>query len=682
VLVTPGSNLGPYNNQATAYGTSTLGTSVQDDSYDGIDVDPENDGPDNNDDPTPVTFTESPQIGVAKTISAGPVNNHDGTYTLSYQIFVENTGDVALSNIRVKDSLAIVFANATSFQVLGVTATGTLTANSSFNGNSNVELLTGGTLAVGARESITLQIKVTPGLVLGTYNNKALGSGTSPKGASVTDYSQNGTAVDPDSDNQTSDNNQPTPLTFESDPQIGVAKRVSSGPTINLSDGSFRVVYKIKVFNSGDVPLSNFQVEEDLSQTFIEADSFAFKSLTGSGMSGFTVNSAFNGVSDKFLFASGQTLAYQASDSVTLAVDFFSSNYSQPYYNTAVAFGTAPNGTVVLDASQDGVDPDPDSDLSPRNNNEQTPVQVPSLTIGAAKQVLSGPTAVGDGTYTVTYQVRAKNMGGMDIYDLQLYDTLAAFGTYTASTPTQSLYYTISSAPSIVYPSSGATLTANSSFSGTGTQTSLVSLNSGDKLAVGDSLAVEFTVRFRPLKDTLYKNQVVAVGDRFENGTPDRHTIDYSNEGTDIDPNGDGIPNQFLDPNNDIFVGNNDSTEFSITLAADLALTKSSVVLPDGKVKFTITVHNYGPADAHNVTVQDSIPDGYTYLSHTSGQSFVFNAGTNLGEWTIGTIVPGADSTLDITVSLNATNPFTLSEYTNVAEVTNSSLPDPDSTPD
>ncbi|MFZ4561560.1 MAG: Ig-like domain-containing protein, partial [Saprospiraceae bacterium] len=684
ITVSPGSNLGPYNNQAKANATGQLGTSVEDYSNDGSDVDPENDGPDDNNTPSPITFTEAPELGVAKTILSGPTNNNDGTYTLTYRILVKNTGDVPLSNIQVRDSLNTVFGQASSFVVLSKSATSPLLVNTGFNGTSDNGLLaSGSSLNAGQQGTIDLQIKVTPGQYLGPYNNTAYGRATSPVGTVVTDVSQDGTDVDPDSDGNPGNNSQVTPVTFVANPQVGIAKRVLSGPTLNTSNGSFRITYRIRVENTGDVPLSNFQVEDDLALTFLEANSFSVYSIASALSSGgLTVNNAYDGSTNRFLYANGQSLPYQGKDSITLVVDVYTGNSSKPYYNSAIAFGTSPSGTIVMDASQDGVQPNPDMDDTPRNNNVQTPVNLPRIVIGAAKQVLSGPTSVGDGTYTTTYQVRVKNMGGMDIYDMQLFDTLSSFGTYTASTPTQGGKYTISTAPSIAFISSGSALTTNSAFTGSGTQTSLLNFNAGDKLEIGDSLAVNFTVKFRPFKDTTYRNQVIATGDRFQDGDADRDAIDPSHEGTLIDPDGDGIPNQVRDTINEIFVGNNDTTKFSITLQSDLSLTKTVQALGNGKVKFTLTLRNNGPADAYNTMVEDSLSSGLAYDSHSAGKTFTYNSTTRVGVWNVGTIVPGADSTLEITCTLSTSPSLTTNHFRNFAQVSDSDQPDPDSSPD
>ena len=54
--VSPGASLGPYFNSATASGTSPGGEEVEDVSQDGSDPDPQDDGPGDDGEPTPVGF--------------------------------------------------------------------------------------------------------------------------------------------------------------------------------------------------------------------------------------------------------------------------------------------------------------------------------------------------------------------------------------------------------------------------------------------------------------------------------------------------------------------------------------------------------------------------------------------------------------------------------------------------
>ena len=59
-----------------------------------------------------VVLTESPSADVVKTISSGPSNNGDGTYSLQYTLDVSNTGDTELRRVQVIDNLESTFGTA------------------------------------------------------------------------------------------------------------------------------------------------------------------------------------------------------------------------------------------------------------------------------------------------------------------------------------------------------------------------------------------------------------------------------------------------------------------------------------------------------------------------------------------------------------------------------------------
>jgi uncharacterized repeat protein (TIGR01451 family) len=108
---------------------------------------------------------------------------------------------------------------------------------------------------------------------------------------------------------------------------------------------------------------------------------------------------------------------------------------------------------------------------------------------------------------------------------------------------------------------------------------------------------------------------------------------------------------------------------------ADLELTKS-VSKPTAdvgsNVVFTIYVTNKGPFATTGVSVQDLLPAGVTYVSHSGGGTFDRASGI----WTIGDLGVGMAATLEITVRVDREG-----KITNLAQVWSSSLPDPDSTP-
>ncbi len=113
--------------------------------------------------------------------------------------------------------------------------------------------------------------------------------------------------------------------------------------------------------------------------------------------------------------------------------------------------------------------------------------------------------------------------------------------------------------------------------------------------------------------------------------------------------------------------------ELEPAVCADLEVEKS--VLPAAQcvgqeVIFTIIAGNNGPSNATGVVVNDLLPDGYTYVSHsaTNGDGS-YNPGQDPlnpdhGVWTIGNLIFGASETLTVTATVNASG-----DYNNIATI-------------
>ncbi|BAY24263.1 hypothetical protein NIES2100_40570 [Calothrix sp. NIES-2100] len=111
---------------------------------------------------------------------------------------------------------------------------------------------------------------------------------------------------------------------------------------------------------------------------------------------------------------------------------------------------------------------------------------------------------------------------------------------------------------------------------------------------------------------------------------------------------------------------------------ADLELTQTvSNPTPNGgqNVTFTLTLNNRGPQNTNSVAVTDQLPTGLTFVSATSSLGS-YNSST--GVWNVGTINSGSNATLNLVATVQTTPTSTI---TNTAQVTASSVTDPDSTP-
>ncbi len=112
---------------------------------------------------------------------------------------------------------------------------------------------------------------------------------------------------------------------------------------------------------------------------------------------------------------------------------------------------------------------------------------------------------------------------------------------------------------------------------------------------------------------------------------------------------------------------------------ADLSINKSvssGSPASGSNVTYTITVTNAAgsPSSASGIVVNDALPLGVSYVSDTA--SGAYNSGT--GNWTVGSLAPGASATLDIVANVTGTPGAVV---TNSAEVAASSIFDIDSTP-
>ncbi len=128
-------------------------------------------------------------------------------------------------------------------------------------------------------------------------------------------------------------------------------------------------------------------------------------------------------------------------------------------------------------------------------------------------------------------------------------------------------------------------------------------------------------------------------------------------------------------PNNNNPAEDDQATATTTPQIADLEITKTvddNTPIVGTNVVFTITVSNDGPDAATNVTVEDVLPAGLTYVSDNSGGDY--NSGT--GIWTVGTINNGANASIEITATVT-----TAGNKTNYAQVDDSDQYDPNSTP-
>lgn len=317
-------------------------------------------------------------VGLAKNASL-PIEVGNGMFETTVVLTVTNLGNVGLSDVRVTDDLRTTFPTPASFSVVSApVATGTLTVNPDFDGDSVTELLHPSSLAAGATETISFTLQFLPDDLPARYQNTATASGRSSDGTVVTDVSDHGS--DPDANGNGNPNeageNDPTPI--EVIPEIDLVKT----GTLDLGgDGVAHpgdvIHYSFQVSNSGNVGLSNVHLN-DPTVPQIDCPSGAMFSLPA-----------------------GAAETCSGSYAITLAdID------AGTKHNVATATADDPHGNPVSDEA-----------------SHSEPIQS-TAAIDVAKQV-SPPLDVGGGAFETTVTLTVTNPGNVGLSEVRVQDDLS-----------------------------------------------------------------------------------------------------------------------------------------------------------------------------------------------------------------------------------------------------------------
>ena len=302
-------------------------------------------------------------LGIAK--AAQVAAERGSSFLITYDLHVTNLGSSDIQNVVVEDDLGTAFPG-TSFEVVGLESK-TADVRSDYDGREVVALLRGtDVLAAGKSLDITLIVRVTLSVDEATLSNSAIARGSSG-GQVVTDRSQEGVEPDPDWDGDPTNNDVPTVVELVKVSRIGAAKQVTS--VTKTADGEYKVVYGIIVENYGQVVLSAVNVQENLGVAFprpAEVQGIEVRSAD------FSVNPAFDGVTDVLLLIGTDTLRPGDRGTIALTLDVSTNGGGAWFENVAIASGTAPDGSRVMDLSNTGKDADPDGDGDPANNSRPT----------------------------------------------------------------------------------------------------------------------------------------------------------------------------------------------------------------------------------------------------------------------------------------------------------------------
>ncbi len=382
-------NKGPFRNTVIVTAKTPSGQVITDASNAGIDPNPAGSTP------TVINFNSLPDalIGISKSASepklvTGTTNTYDVTFTFK----VKNYGKVAFTGVQIQDNLSVAFGDSVKIDSVKVTADAGLTANSSYTGRGSlINLLVDSlsTLPVNTERNVTLFARMTTTSSKANFENQALVVGKYPSNKSTDDLSTNGNDPDPDANGTPKDNSIATPVKLgDGGPIIpsfsttlGIAKSAILD-TVKNADGSYNLTYKVIVKNYSTSKLTNIQLSDSLSKVFADSAEFVVvgKPVVAKN-SKLKIDSTFNGRTvTTMLIADSSSLAVGASDTLTFKLRLLSAKKGDATYSNSIT-GTAKDGiNTVRDISQSGLNPDPDADNNPGNNNQPTVITIKGQT--------------------------------------------------------------------------------------------------------------------------------------------------------------------------------------------------------------------------------------------------------------------------------------------------------------
>ena len=226
LVVRPGAQLGGWEVEAEATGTSTSTRIVRDPATS-----------------AEISFEESPSINSTLTLlGVDKVDDESFRYRLTGE--VTNRGDIELRDVSAQLPISELFGDA-GVSIEGIGAEG-LTISERFDGIDSTELFsTDDVLPVGVTARWDLVVVVTTGSNAGPFDLSYTVEGTSPATETVSDESGR---------------------VSQAHPLIGITDRFLE-PT-NNNDGTYSVVHTVTAINAGAEPVSAINIFTDLDPLF------------------------------------------------------------------------------------------------------------------------------------------------------------------------------------------------------------------------------------------------------------------------------------------------------------------------------------------------------------------------------------------------------------------------------
>ena len=158
-------------------------------------------------------------------------------------------------------------------------------------------------------------------------------------------------------------------------PEIGLAKTTQS--LLNNGDGTYTVTFLLTIENLGDVTLTDLSLKDDIVTQFSGLSPSTFIVTNGTLIG----DSYWNGSGNRNILEVGQSLAPGAIGNVSITFNLTPGTITS-VDNNATVTGTSPKGTDVSDVSTDGLNPDPNDNDTPEEN-DPTVITFSPTTLGS-----------------------------------------------------------------------------------------------------------------------------------------------------------------------------------------------------------------------------------------------------------------------------------------------------------
>ena len=286
------------------------------------------------DDPTVLTITPQPELVVTKTSTNQTTSPTAPGETVTFDILIENLGNVTLRDLVFTDTLTRL--------------DGTVLSPN--------DPTPAGLSELGAGQSTTVTVAYTltqEDFDAGGVQNVFEATGTDPLGLPITDVSDDGD----DADGNTL--NDPTLVPITAISTVDLTK-TASVPTRILGT-VFEVIFTLEVVNTGNVTQADLVLEDDLTVFVAPATLTDVAAPVASGFATGGANGGFDGQAVTNTLAAGTSLAPGATGTVSIAVQYDTAAGSPAGTNTAAL--TSDRIATAVTASTTVATSEPTSDI-------------------------------------------------------------------------------------------------------------------------------------------------------------------------------------------------------------------------------------------------------------------------------------------------------------------------------